>query len=375
MPDEDRSFKVEVLRLGHRPERDKRITTHVSLVARAFGSDGIHIDTKDSGLEGTISSLAGRFGGDFWIRTGVSRKGLLNNWNGTIVHLTMYGASLNKIMEEIPRNDDLLIVVGAEKVPADVYDSAHFNISVSNQPHSEVSALALFLDRYFQGKELEREFKGGEVTIHPANKGKLVTSNHENVDPEETDPFARKWGPIPGPDDCLLLMEMLGASKQVINHVKEVHRLGMELIGMSRKTGGTPYIDEDLLRAGLLLHDLGRARTHSIKHVTIGAELSKRLGLDERLTSIIRSHIGAGVSADEAAHIGLPEEDFVPETIEEKIVCHCDNLVGSRNRRPLSVPVERLRRKGAEKAADRMVALHRELEEVLGIDIDALVNE
>ena len=373
MSDKDRSFKVEVLRLGHRPERDKRITTHVSLVARAFGSDGIHIDTKDSTLENTISSVSSRFGGDFWIRTGVKRKGLLNSWNGTIVHLTMYGAPLNQVIDDIPRDEDILIVVGAEKVPPDVYDSAHFNVSVSNQPHSEVSALALFLDRYFDGKELDREFGGGEVRIHPANKGKVVTGSENSVDISEIDPFSRKWDPVPNPEDCILLLEMLGTSHSVITHVKEVHRLGMELLDLSRRKGNPPDLDEPLYEAGLLLHDIGRSRTHSIRHITLGAEIARKLILDERLISIIRTHIGAGVPAGEAAAIGLPEEDFIPATLEEKMICHCDNLVGSSRRRTLDVPVQRLRQKGADRAAERMISLHNELEGILGVDIDELL--
>ncbi len=374
MSDGDHSYKVEVLRLGHRPERDKRITTHVSLVARAFGSDGIHIDTKDTTLEKTVNSVVSRFGGDFWIETGISRKSVMNRWNGTIVHLTMYGASLNDVIDDIPRDDDLLVIVGAEKVPPDVYDNAHFNISVSNQPHSEVSALALFLDRYFEGRELDREFSGGEVKIHPTNKGKVVTDSGAEIDIRTMDPFKRTWDPVPLPDDCFELLKLLGTSKKVIQHVKEVHRLGMELLAASQKTGKKMDIDVGLLEAGLILHDIGRARTHSIRHVTLGIEIAVNLGLDERLISIIRSHIGGGVPAEEAVKIGLPEEDHIPITIEEKMVCHCDNLVGSHRRRPLSIPVERLKEKGAEKAAQRMISLHEELENILGIDIDRSVD-
>ena len=38
---------ITILRIGHRISRDKRITTHVALVARAFGADNILVDTKD----------------------------------------------------------------------------------------------------------------------------------------------------------------------------------------------------------------------------------------------------------------------------------------------------------------------------------------
>jgi tRNA (cytidine56-2'-O)-methyltransferase len=371
---EDRSPKIEVLRIGHRPDRDKRITTHVALVSRAFGSHGIIIDTKDDKLEETVRSVRERFGGRFQIRSGVNRKNIMNSWKGTIVHLTMYGTPIDKVKDEIPRDEDLLIIVGAEKVPPDVYDNSHFNISVANQPHSEVSALAIFLDRYYQGREFDLTFEGGEVEIHPMNKGKLVTSPGEDIKGSAFDPFSEKWDPIPGPDDCLRLLEALGTSRSVMDHVKEVHRLGLELVNASARSGKGIKVNMDLYEAGLLLHDIGRSRTHSIKHVTKGVEIAKRLGLDQGILSIIRSHIGAGVKGGEAVKLGLEEIDHIPVTIEEKLVCHCDNLVGSKRRRPLSVPVEKLKAKGADAAASRMISLHEELEGLLGIDIDGHIQ-
>ena len=62
--------EIYILRLGHRPERDKRITTHVALTARAFGAKGIFVSTKDEVLENSIRSVVDRFGGDFTIETG-----------------------------------------------------------------------------------------------------------------------------------------------------------------------------------------------------------------------------------------------------------------------------------------------------------------
>jgi len=125
----------------------------------------------------------------------------------------------------------------------------------------------------------------------------------------------------------------------------------------------------------LLLHDIGRSRTHSIRHVVHGALIARRLSLDNRLVDIVHNHIGAGVPKLEADALGLPSEDFMPRTLEEKLVCHSDNLVGSRGRHPLERSLSRLREKGAHAAADRMVALHLELEDRLGIDIDLLVTD
>lgn len=162
---------LTVLRMGHRPERDKRITTHVCLVARAFGADAVIIDKPDKTLEKTVAHVVEQWGGDFSV-TFSSWRSVLNNWKGTIVHLTMYGLPLEDKIAEIRKLNNILVVIGAEKVPREVFDRAHFNISVTSQPHSEVAALALFLDRYFEGTELQKDFKGN-LKIIPSEKNKL----------------------------------------------------------------------------------------------------------------------------------------------------------------------------------------------------------
>ena len=166
---------IVVLRIGHRIDRDKRITTHVALVARAFGVDKILISTKDVKIEESIRSICNRFGGDFQIETGVKPKKIIQGWKGVIVHLSMYGDKLEKSIKKIDTNDDILIIVGAEKVPFYFYEAADFNVSVGNQPHSEVAALALFLDRYTKGMWSRKNFDG-KIEIIPSNKGKKVIS-------------------------------------------------------------------------------------------------------------------------------------------------------------------------------------------------------
>lgn len=166
---------LTVLRIGHRISRDKRITTHVALVARAFGADNIFIDSKDKKIEDTVNSICTRFGGPFNIRSGVDIKKLLREWNGTIVHLTMYGEELSKSIEKIDKEKDLLVIVGAEKVRPLIYERADYNISIGNQPHSEVSALSIFLDRYTKGLWQKKKFNG-KIEILPSDKGKKVIS-------------------------------------------------------------------------------------------------------------------------------------------------------------------------------------------------------
>lgn len=166
---------ITVLRIGHRISRDKRITTHVALVARAFGANKIIIDTKDKKIEDTIYSTCNRFGGYFEIESGVDIKKIIKEWNGTIIHLTMYGEELEKSIKKIDKSKDILVIVGAEKVRPLIYEKADFNISIGNQPHSEVAALAIFLDRFTKGLWQKKKFNG-KIEILPSVKGKKVIS-------------------------------------------------------------------------------------------------------------------------------------------------------------------------------------------------------
>jgi tRNA (cytidine56-2'-O)-methyltransferase len=168
---------INVLRIGHRINRDKRITTHVALVSRAFCADKIIIDTKDKKIEETIKSTSKRFGGNFQILTGIDKKKIIKEWTGLIIHLTMYGDELEKSLKKIDKNQDIMIIVGAEKVPSFIYEKADFNISISNQPHSEIAALAIFLDRYTKSQWKKQKFNG-KLEILPSDKGKKV--KHKN---------------------------------------------------------------------------------------------------------------------------------------------------------------------------------------------------
>lgn len=166
---------ITVLRICHRIGRDKRITTHVALVARAFGANKIVIDTKDEKIEKNIESVCKRFGGNFKIESGVNIRNLIKKSDSIVVHLTMYGDKLGTSIKKIDKKKDIMIIVGAEKVPAEIYEMADYNISVGNQPHSEVAALAIFLDRYFDGDWQKKKFNG-EMKIIPNNRGKKILS-------------------------------------------------------------------------------------------------------------------------------------------------------------------------------------------------------
>lgn len=167
---------IRVLRLGHRRRRDPRLTTHVCLTARAFGADGAVVAEADPELEGTVRDLVKRFGGPFTIHTGVSWRSYVERWQqdgGLVVHLTMYGERLEDVVDDLSGRD-VLLVVGSEKVPAELYGLADRNVAVGNQPHSEVAALAVALDRLTQGAWERRRFDDAEVRIRPEARGKNI---------------------------------------------------------------------------------------------------------------------------------------------------------------------------------------------------------
>jgi tRNA (cytidine56-2'-O)-methyltransferase len=167
---------VEILRLGHRPLRDKRVSTHLLLAARAFGAvKGYYTGTQDNSLEESIRKIVIDWGGNFTLDYAHNWKAVTKNWEGRIVHLTMYGIPLQDIVEEIRFDESpKLLIVGGAKVPGEIYNIAHWNVAVTNQPHSEVSALAIFLHEFYQGKELGLEFPEARLKVLPQAKGKKL---------------------------------------------------------------------------------------------------------------------------------------------------------------------------------------------------------
>ena len=89
----------------------------------------------------------------------------------------MYGQNINSVEMKIRNEDKILIVVGAEKVPREIYELADYNVAVGSQPHSEVSALGVLLDRIQQGKQFESGFENSERVIIPQKQGKDVRIN------------------------------------------------------------------------------------------------------------------------------------------------------------------------------------------------------
>lgn len=170
---------IEVLRIGQRLVRDDRVTTHVALVSRAFGASRIFMNEINPEIKQTLDRVNKSWGSDFQIEYIENWRNLLKSKKKEgvkIVHLTMYGENINSVQKKISQENHILIVVGAEKVPRDVYENADYNVAVGNQPHSEISALAIVLDRIQNGKQFDVKFDDARLQIIPSEKGKNVVS-------------------------------------------------------------------------------------------------------------------------------------------------------------------------------------------------------
>ena len=182
--------KVVILRWGHRLHRDSRLTTHVALTARALCASGFILsDIEDKSIEQTVNKIKKAWGGEFNFEMGTSWRSVVRNWKaqgGIVVHLTAYGENiqssdaLNRIKAT---GKDLMLLVGSQKVPGEFYTNevSDFNVAVGNQPHSECSALAIFLDRFFEGKELTEGFEKAKIEIVPQERGKKTKVYDEKV--------------------------------------------------------------------------------------------------------------------------------------------------------------------------------------------------
>lgn len=168
---------------------------------------------------------------------------------------------------------------------------------------------------------------------------------------------------IPNQEECIELLKKSGCSEEVIVHCKAVRDIAVK---MAKRANA----DVKLVEAGALLHDIGRSKTHDIRHLVEGVKIAKELGLPDSIIRIIERHVGAGLPAEDAKRLGLPEKNYIPETLEEKIVCHSDNLVDDGQRQNVEIEVEKALAKGLKDYARRLVILHKELSDTCGVDVN-----
>jgi len=162
------------------------------------------------------------------------------------------------------------------------------------------------------------------------------------------------------PDRALQILRDEGCSEKVIAHCIAVSRHATEIAEVMVTSG--KHLNVELVTIGGLLHDMGRCRSHGIDHAVIGADIAMELGLDPLIVNIIKKHIGAGITIEEAKELGLPGDDYVPFTFEEKIVAHGDNLTSGDTRINMVQLVEKMRKRNfTEKSMERVISLAQEI--------------
>ena len=159
--------------------------------------------------------------------------------------------------------------------------------------------------------------------------------------------------------ELLVILKEAGCAENVIAHILAVKNTAMRIASELKVP-----VNKELLLTGAMLHDIGRARTHGIEHAIVGVDIARKLGFSESVLNIIERHIGAGISREEAGELGLPEKDYIPQTIEEKLVAYADNLLNGDREVSFEESLERFRRTlGAEHpAVKRYIELHNEIE-------------
>jgi uncharacterized protein (TIGR00295 family) len=174
---------------------------------------------------------------------------------------------------------------------------------------------------------------------------------------------------IPDEEESLRLHAKYGSNDRIVKHCQTVTGVASLLTKALVEKGAA--VDERAILAGALLHDIGRSRTQTVQHGYVGAELLRAEGVDPTVLEIVRKHVGAGISKEEALTLGFPVGDYVPGTLEEKIVCFSDKMVSGDSVRPFEEEVKRFVRKGHDVA--RLKGLKDDVAESLGVDPETII--
>jgi len=175
---------------------------------------------------------------------------------------------------------------------------------------------------------------------------------------------------LPSSQRALMLLSECGCSKRVVAHCKAVSALAVKFAKACENKGLS--IDVNLVEVGALLHDIGRSKTHGVDHAIIGMEIAKSLNLPKSIVSIIEYHVGGGITVDEAKKLGWPAKDYLPTTLEEKIVTYADKLIEGLRVVSIEKTINKFSRElgKGHPAIDRVIGLHQELFPLIG-DLDA----
>jgi uncharacterized protein len=169
---------------------------------------------------------------------------------------------------------------------------------------------------------------------------------------------------LPNREQAIRILRGNNCPPQVIAHCIAVANYALKT-AYKLQANGTKT-DLSIIEAGALLHDIGRSKTHGVDHSLAGAQIAQNLGLPKPIVNIIKRHVGAGITPDEAQQLGWPKDNYMPQTIEEKIVCYADKRIDNDVVVPIETEINRLQKAGLKEAAERVRRLHIEITNLIG---------
>ena len=120
----------------------------------------------------------------------------------------------------------------------------------------------------------------------------------------------------------------------LIIHSQSVARKALQIVSLHPELN----LDREFIEEAAMLHDIGIIKTDApgikcfgtepyICHGILGAEMLRQEGLP-RHARVCERHTGAGLSLNEivSQNLPLPHQDFLPETLEEQVICYADKF-------------------------------------------------
>ena len=168
---------------------------------------------------------------------------------------------------------------------------------------------------------------------------------------------------LPNREQAIEILQKNNCSTKIITHCQAVASLALEIAQEFRAKNYS--VNLELIEAGALLHDLGRSKTHSVNHAIEGMKLAQTEDLPETIICIIKRHVGAGITPEEAEQLNWPKDNYIPQTLEEKIVCYADKCLSGNERIPVEITINQLHDKKLGDAAERVRKLYSEITSLL----------
>lgn len=120
----------------------------------------------------------------------------------------------------------------------------------------------------------------------------------------------------------------------LIIHSQSVAHKALQIVSLHPELN----LDREFIEEAAMLHDIGIIKTDApgikcfgtepyICHGILGAEMLRQEGLP-RHARVCERHTGAGLSLNEivSQNLPLPHQDFLPETLEEQVICYADKF-------------------------------------------------